>query len=85
MKKDPRVLIAQLSGSKKVHSLNSYETDGISYEVDGKHVLLDHSKDEKVIAQIVADHLDESVYLVPRVLSPKGISTPDYLIWKRTI
>ena len=82
LKKDPRVLIAQLSGSKKVHSLNSYETDGISYEVDGKHVLLDHSKDEKVIAQIVADHLDESVYLVPRVLSPKGISTPDYLIGK---
>ncbi len=82
LKKDPLELIARLSESKKVQSLNSYESDGVSYKVDGKHVLLDHSKDEKVIAQIVAEHLDEPVYLVPRVLSPKGISTPDYLIGK---
>ena len=80
LKKDPQELIARLSESKKVHALDSYEVNGTRYKVNGKHVLLDHSKDEKAIAQIVADHLDEPVYLVPRGLSPKGISTPDYLI-----
>lgn len=80
LKKDPKKLIARMTGSRRVQPLKNYEVNGTSYKVDGKHVLLDHSKNEKAVAQIVANHLDKPVYLVPRVLSPKGISTPDYLI-----
>jgi uncharacterized protein with gpF-like domain len=64
----------------KVIELNKYEFEGNTYEVDGKHVILDNTKHEKDIAQLLAKELGAEVQMVPRVVYPQGISTPDYII-----
>lgn len=57
-----------------------FRINGETYKVDGKHVVLDYSRHEKDVAKILANDLDVTVKMVPRVLYPQGISTPDYLI-----
>lgn len=63
-----------------VNELNTWIHDDKEYKVDGHHVLFDYSKHEKEIAEILSNHLKKEIRLVPRVLYPQNISTPDYLI-----
>ena len=52
----------------------------VTYKVDGKHVILDNTKNEKEIANIIGKELGKQVQMVPRIVYPQGISTPDYII-----
>lgn len=63
-----------------VNELNTWVHDDIEYKVDGHHVILDYSKHEKEIAEILSNHLKKEIRLVPKVVYPQDISTPDYLI-----
>lgn len=67
-------------GKGKVTDSKSYTTGGIKYNVDNKHVILDYSAREKEVADLIAEETGMEVHMVPRVLNPKGIQTPDYLI-----
>lgn len=67
-------------GTGFIQDKNSYEYDGVVYEVDGKHVVLDYSKREREAAEIYKETFGGEIYMMPRVLDPQNISTPDYLI-----
>ena len=41
---------------------------------------IDLKKEEKEIADLIADKYGKSVQMVPRINFPLGVSTPDYLI-----
>lgn len=63
-----------------VSELLEYTVGGETYKVDGKRVVLDYSKYEKIIGDIIAVKYGKEVKMVPRVAFPQGIQTPDYLI-----
>lgn len=65
---------------KIVKDLDSYTHKNIEYKVDGKHVVLDYSKHEKEVADVIANKYGRDVKMVPRVQYPLGVSTPDYII-----
>lgn len=71
-------------GAQKIKSevtkLDEYEVNGHTYKVDGKHVILDNTKKEEEIADLLNKELGKKVSIVPRVVYPQGISTPDYII-----
>lgn len=50
------------------------------FVVDGKHVLLDHTDEERTIAKVLANYLGKGVELAPRVLMPQNVRALDYLI-----
>ena len=72
---------------KKTATPNSYDIEEIHqykigdsvYTVDGKNVLLDYSDKERRIAELLKEELGGKISMVPRVLNPQGISTPDYI------
>lgn len=66
--------------AKAVTELNSYKNNDVEYKVDKKHVVLDYSKHEREVADLIAKNYGKDVKMVPRVLYPPGIKTPDYLI-----
>ena len=66
--------------AKDVKNLVEYEINGTVYKADGKCILLDHNEEEKDIANIISKKYGKSVKLIPRVLYPQKIKTPDYLI-----
>lgn len=68
------------SNSGKVTDAVNFVFDNAEYTVNGKTVVLDYSQKEKKIAELVNKTFGLNVEMVPRVLSPQGISTPDYLI-----
>lgn len=71
-----------LSGTKKpgtVLDMLEYEVDGQLFKVDGKYVILDYSEAEKNIAELLQRELGGEIHMVPRVVYPEGISTPDYM------
>lgn len=63
-----------------VNELNTWVHDDKEYKIDGHHVFFDYSKHEKEIAEILSNHLKKEIRLVPKVVYPQNISTPDYLI-----
>lgn len=63
-----------------VEELQIVTIDDIEYRVDGKNVIFNPSRDEKRIATLLSIALHERVQIVPRVLNPQGIKTPDYMI-----
>lgn len=65
--------------SHEIVDLSEYTSNGTTYKVDGKHVLLDYSDKEKQVAQLLERELGGEISMVPRVLNPPGISTPDYM------
>ena len=65
---------------KEVRDLTEYEVNGTVYKVDNKCILLDHNQVEKEIANIFSEKYGKSIRLVPRILYPQKIKTPDYLI-----
>lgn len=56
------------------------DENNIKYNVDGKNVLLKTSQKEKDVANVLGRLFGGKIELVPVVLNPKGIKTPDYLI-----
>lgn len=65
--------------TKKVTIAQEYSVDGITYKVDGKYVVSDYSQKEKEIAELIVNSLGGEVQIIPRVLYPEKISTPDYI------
>ena len=57
-----------------------YAINGTTYKVDGRHVILQPTKQEKEVAAILSGEYGKTVEFVPQVLFPQGIQTPDYLI-----
>lgn len=58
----------------------SYIIDGVEYIVDGKHVKLKPSEKERAVATILSEQYGKAVELVPQVVTPQLIQTPDYII-----
>lgn len=58
----------------------SYVSNGTAYAVDGIHVILKPSEQERNVAKILSEKYGKTVELVPRVVYPQGMQTPDYLI-----
>ena len=58
----------------------SYIVSGVTYVVDGVHVLLKPSEQERKVAEILSTKYGKTVELIPQVVYPQGIQTPDYLI-----
>lgn len=65
---------------KEVKDLSEWEHGGNKYIVDGKYVVLDYDKHEKEVAEIIVKKYGRDVLMVPRILNPTGIRTPDYKI-----
>lgn len=63
-----------------VEDLQIVTIDGVEYRVDGKNVVFDPSIEERNVADLLSKFLKEKVQLVPRVLNPQGVKTPDYMI-----
>lgn len=72
------------SGAQKIKNevvdLKEVTVNGVTYKVDGKHVILDNTQHEKDVANLISEYLGKSVKMVPRVVYPQGVSTPDYMI-----
>lgn len=59
----------------------NYYTDGNNrYIVDGKNVIMKHTEKEKEVAKILGEIYGGKVRLIPAVLNPQRIQTPDYMI-----
>lgn len=65
--------------SHKVKEQLFFEYDGKRYDVDGKNVVLDYSKEELEMAYFLENTFGGEIYMLPRVNIPKGIKTADYL------
>lgn len=57
-----------------------YTVNGTTYQVDGKHVILRPTAQEREIADVLGRKYGKRVEHVPQVVFPQGIQTPDYLI-----
>ena len=60
-----------------------YTVNDRTYVVDGKHVKLNPSDREMSIAVLLSEKYGKKVELIPQVMYPQGIQTPDYLIDKK--
>lgn len=56
--------------------------NGIEYRVDGRNVILKTSQSEMEVAKLLGEMFGGQVCLIPVVLNPKGVQTPDYMINK---
>ena len=56
------------------------DDEGNKYEVDGKNVIIKTSEEEREIAHILGEKFGGTINLIPVVLFPNGIQTPDYII-----
>lgn len=56
------------------------DEDDTKYKIDGKNVKIKASEKERAVANLMGENLGGKVELVPVVLNPKGIKTPDYII-----
>lgn len=65
--------------SYPVEDLQEYTANGVTYKVDGKNVQLDYTQHEKEIAELLENEVGGEIFMVPRVNSPQGVSTPDYI------
>lgn len=63
-----------------VIGLQEYITNGTVYNVDGNHVILRPTEQEREIAVVLSDKYGKNVKFVPQVVFPQGVKTPDYLI-----
>ena len=57
-----------------------YVVGGVTYMVDGKHIVLRPSELERNVANVLSEKYGKRVELIPQVLYPQGVQTPDYLI-----
>ena len=71
--------VSKSSKEFQIEDLSSYSVDGTEYVVDGHNVVFDPSTDERKIANVIGNTFGGTVQLVPRVLNPQGVKTPDYI------
>ncbi len=57
-----------------------YAVEGTTYKVDGKHVILRPTEQEREVAAILSGKYGKNIEFVPQVMVPQGIQTPDYLV-----
>lgn len=57
-----------------------YTVGGTTYKVDGKHVILHPTKQEREVADTLSEKYGKTVEFVPQVVFPQGVQTPDYMI-----
>lgn len=76
----PRCRCTTVAAFGEVKDLDYWEHNGEKYYVDDHHVVLDYSEHEREIADLLAIKMNTTVNMVPRVLKPRGIKTPDYII-----
>lgn len=50
------------------------------YILDGKNVIMKHTEKEKQVAKILGEIYGGKVKIIPAVLNPQHIKTPDYII-----
>lgn len=68
-------------GTKEtVTERQEYTINGTTYKVDGKHVLLHPTKQEREVAVALAERYGKTVEFVPQIVFPQDIQTPDYMI-----
>lgn len=65
--------------SHEVTDVKVFEQDGMRFAVHGTEVVLDYSVHEKEIADLLESILGGELRMMPKVNSPQGISTPDYI------
>lgn len=65
---------------KSVNQNYFIDENGKKYVVDGKNVVLKASKKEIDVADMLGDVYKTKVKLVPVVLNPPGVKTPDYIL-----
>lgn len=58
------------------------DTDGTKYKIDNKNVKIKANQKEREVASLLSQLYGQPVYLVPVVLNPQGIKTPDYMVNK---
>ena len=56
------------------------DENGNKYNIDGRNVKIKANKKERTVANLMGETYGGQVKLVPVVLNPKGIKTPDYII-----
>lgn len=67
-------------GSHEVLDADKYVApDGSVYVVHGNAVVLDYKPHEKEIAELIEREIGGEIYMLPRVNSPAGVKSPDYL------
>lgn len=54
--------------------------DGKKYNIDGKNVKIKANEEERQVAELLGKTYGGQVNLVPVVLNPQGIKTPDYIL-----
>ena len=54
--------------------------DGKQYNIDGKNVKIKANEKERQVAELLGKTYGGQVNLVPVVLNPSGIKTPDYIL-----
>ena len=64
----------------RVSEKQEYTVNGVTYQVDGKHVVLHPTMQERTVADILSEKYGKTVEFVPQVMFPQGIQTPDYLV-----
>lgn len=57
-----------------------YIIKGTAYKVDGKHVILHPTEQEREVAAILSGKYGKKVEYVPQIMVPQGMQTPDYLV-----
>ena len=71
--------ISKSSKGFQIENLSSYTVGETKYAADGHNVVFDPSNDERKVADILGKTFGGTIQLVPRVLNPQGIKTPDYI------
>lgn len=57
-----------------------YIVNDTAYKVDGKHVILRPTEQEREVAAILSEKYGKHIEFVPQIMVPQGVQTPDYLI-----
>lgn len=65
--------------SNIVEDRQYFEHEGIKYKVDDKNVVLDYSSKEREVAEWLESTFGGEIYMLPRINTPEGIKTADYL------
>ena len=77
-------IVKQFKKTKKSNIVfkNYVEIDGHKYFVDGRNVVLEPSNKEIKTAMWLSNKMNGKIELLPRVVIPKQINTPDYMFRK---
>ncbi len=58
------------------------DDNGIEYKIDGRNIILKTTQSEMKTAKLLGQIFGGQECLIPVVLNPKGVQTPDYMINK---